>query len=600
MSKRHKKTLARIILASILFAVISIVKPHGLLYMIPYLMAGYDVLWVAIKNIVRGQMFDEKFLMAIATIGALILGEYPEAVFVMVFFQVGDLFESVAVGRSRKSISDLMNLNPDTAYVERDGKVIEVFPEEIEIGEILLVKPGDKISIDGVIAEGESCLDTSALTGESVPAEVIAGDSVASGCININGVLRIRTTNTFENSTASKIMELVENSVLSKAKTEGFITRFSRFYTPFVVMCALLIAIVPSLIFGNWTQWLGRALIFLVVSCPCALVISVPLSFFGGIGASSKHGILIKGSSYLESLAKVKTVVFDKTGTLTKGNFAVKSIHPCKVSENDLLKFGASAEKYSNHPIARALRNAYEGELFADNVEELSGFGVKAIVEGRQVCAGNGKLMKKNGIDTDECEGTVVHVSVDNEYAGYIVVEDQLKSDSVLTITQLNKAGIRTVMLTGDKNSVAHSVAESLGVDEYHGELMPGDKVNCIEKYLVTNAKTVFMGDGINDAPVLARADVGIAMGGLGSDVAIEAADIIIMDDKPSKILKAVEIAAKTRRIVFQNIVFALAVKFGVMILGAFGLANMWGAVFADVGVSVIAIINAMRTLNTK
>lgn len=601
MQKRHKKTLARIIIAALLFVAVSLFETDGLLrlamFLVPYFVAGYDVLWGAVKNIFRGQMFDENFLMAIATIGALVLGEYPEAVFVMVFFQVGDLFESIAVGKSRKSISNLMDLNPDTANVERDGKVYEVFPEEINIGEILLVKPGEKIAIDGVVAEGESTLDTSALTGESLPREVMAGDSVSSGCININGVLKIRTTNSFENSTASKIMELVENSALSKAKTESFITRFSRYYTPIVVICALLLAIVPSVIFGNWSQWLGRALIFLVVSCPCALVISVPLSFFGGIGASSKQGILVKGSSYIEVMADVKTVVFDKTGTLTKGNFCVKKVHSELMDKDELLKYAASAEKYSNHPIAHALRNAYNGETIVENVEELSGYGVKATVDGRQICAGNRKLMKSMGIDVEEHIGTVVYIAADGKYAGCIEVSDEIKADSMDTIEQLKRSGIRTVMLTGDRENVAKSVAESLGVDEYHAELMPGDKVSCIEKYIGKDGKVAFMGDGINDAPVLARADVGIAMGGLGSDVAIEAADVIIMDDKPSKILQAVKIAAKTRRIVFQNIAFALGIKFAVMILGTFGLANMWEAVFADVGVSVIAILNAMRTL---
>lgn len=604
MQKRHIKTMVRIILAALLFIVVSLFKTEGLLrfalYLVPYLLAGYDVLWGAAKNIFRGQMFDENFLMAIATVGALALGEYPEAVFVMVFFQVGDLFESIAVGRSRKSISNLMDLNPDVANVERDGEIQEVFPEEIDIGEMLLVKPGERIAIDGVVAEGESTLDTSALTGEALPREVAPGDSVSSGCININGVLRIRTTNSFENSTASKIMELVENSSLSKAKTESFITRFSRYYTPVVVICALLLAIVPSLIFGNWSEWLGRALIFLVVSCPCALVISVPLSFFGGIGASSKQGVLVKGSSYIEVMADVKTVVFDKTGTLTKGNFCVKNVESKVMNKDDLLKYAASAEKYSNHPIAQALRDAYKGETIAENVEELSGYGVKATVDGKLICAGSGKLMESMGIDVEEQTGTVVYIAVEGEYAGYIEVTDEIKADSKDTVAELKKAGIRTVMLTGDRENVAKTVAESLGVDEYHAELMPGDKVSCIEKYIGTDGKVAFMGDGINDAPVLARADVGIAMGGLGSDVAIEAADVIIMDDKPSKILQAVKIASKTRKIVIQNIVFALGIKFAVMILGAFGHANMWEAVFADVGVSVIAILNAMRTLKTK
>lgn len=601
MQKRHKKSLARIIIALLLFIALNFFKADGLLrlalFLVPYLIAGYDVLWGAIKNVFHGQMFDEKFLMAIATIGALVLGEYPEAVFVMVFFQVGDLFESIAVGRSRKSIADLMDLNPDTANVERDGNVFEVFPEEIEIGEILVVKPGEKIAIDGTVVEGESTLDTSALTGESVPREVSKDDAVLSGCININGVLKIRTTNSFENSTASKIMELVENSALSKAKTESFITRFSRYYTPAVVICALLLAVVPSFIFGNWSQWFGRALIFLVVSCPCALVISVPLSFFGGIGAASKQGILVKGSDCIEAMADIKTVVFDKTGTLTKGNFVVKNICPEYADKDELLKYAASAEKYSNHPIARALCVAYKNDTRAENIEELSGYGIKATVDGKQIYAGNSKLMQSIGIETAEHDMTVVHVSADGKYMGYIEVSDELKQDAENTVAELKSMGIRTVMLTGDRKSVAERVSKELCIDEYHAGLMPGDKVECIEKYIDNDGKVAFMGDGINDAPVLARADVGIAMGGLGSDVAIEAADVVIMDDKPSKILKAVKLSSKTRRIVFQNIVFALGIKFAVMILGALGLANMWIAVFADVGVSVIAILNAMRTL---
>ena len=601
MQKRHKKVLIRIITAALMFVGVTLFKTDGILrfilFLVPYFVAGYDVLWGAVKNIFCGQMFDEKFLMTIATIGALVLGEYPEAVFVMLFFQVGDLFESIAVGKSRKSISDLMDLNPDIANVERNGRLEEVFPEKIEIGEILVVKPGEKIAIDGVVTEGESTLDTSALTGESMPFDVSAGNMVSSGCININGVLKIRTTQSFENSTASKIMELVENSALSKAKTESFITRFSRYYTPFVVICALLLAIVPSVIFGNWSDWLGRALIFLVVSCPCALVISVPLSFFGGIGASSNQGILVKGSDYIEAMADVKTVVFDKTGTLTKGNFFVKKVYPEFVDESELLRYAASAEKYSNHPIALALRNAYNGDTDVENVEELSGYGVRAVVDGKQICAGNRKLMESLGIHTEECNGTVVYVAIDGKYAGCIEIADEIKEDAKETVSRLKKLGIRTVMLTGDRNGVAKNVAEGLGIDEYHAELMPADKVSCIEKYINTDGKVAFMGDGINDAPVLARADVGIAMGGLGSDVAIEAADVIIMDDKPSKILRAIKIATKTRRIVFQNIVFALGIKFAVMLLGAFGLANMWIAVFADVGVSVIAILNAMRTL---
>lgn len=607
MQKRHKKTMIRIIVAILLFITVGMLKTDGVLrlvlYLVPYFISGYDVLWGALKNILRGQMFDEKFLMTIATIGALIIGEYPEAVFVMVFFQVGDMFESIAVGRSRKSISSLMDLNPDLANVERDGKVMEVMPEEIAIGEVILVKPGEKIAIDGIVIEGESTLDTSALTGESLPKDVSVGDAVSSGCININGVIRIRTTCDFENSTASKIIELVENSALNKAKTESFITRFSRYYTPGVVICALLLAIVPSIIFGNWSVWLGRALIFIVVSCPCALVISVPLSFFGGIGAASKQGILVKGSSYIEALADVKTVVFDKTGTLTKGNFRVVNVCPQGMTEEELLKYAASAEKYSNHPIAISLRSACENDCTVENIEELSGYGVKATVDGKQIYVGNIKLMTSLGIKTPEHNyaGTVVYVSVEGEYAGYIEVADEIKENAGNTINALKSVGVeKTVILTGDKDIVAKNVAEKLGVDEYYAELMPADKVNCIEKLINGNGKVAFIGDGINDAPVLARADVGIAMGGLGADAAIAAADIILMDDNLSKIIKAIKIVSKTRRIVIQNIVFALGIKFTVLLLGTLGLATMWEAVFADVGVSVIAILNAMRTLKTK
>lgn len=604
MQNKHKKALIRIVTSALLFVAVSFVRADGilklLLLLIPYLIAGYDVLWNAIKNIFQGQMLDENFLMATATIGALSLGEYSEAVFVMLFFQVGALFEAIAVGKSRRSIAELMALNPDTANVERGGKVEEVFPEEIEIGEILVVKPGEKIAIDGVVAEGESALDTSALTGEAMPKEVFCGDSVSSGCININGVLKIRTTASFENSTASKIMELVENSALSKARAESFITRFSRYYTPFVVISALLVAIVPSLISGNWSQWIGRALIFLVVSCPCALVISVPLSFFGGIGASSKQGILVKGSDCIEAMADIKTVVFDKTGTLTKGNFCVKNINSILCSAKELLRYTASAEMYSSHPVARAVCRAYAEEASAENVEELSGFGVKAKVDGKSVVAGNYGLMKSIGLQPRQAVGTVVYVALNGEYAGYIEVEDEIKDDAEETISALKKMGVSTVMFTGDRYTVAEKVAQKLGMDEFYAELMPDQKSRLMEEYTKKCHRVAFMGDGINDGPVLVKADVGIAMGGIGADVAIEAADVIIMDDKPSKVLQAVKIAVKTRRIVFQNIVFALGVKFGAMLLGAAGLGNMWMAVFADVGVSVIAILNAMRTLNSN
>lgn len=611
MRRKHKIILGRIIVSAIMLVVLSMTETQGitrfLLFMIPYLTAGYDVIFKAVRNIFHGQVFDENFLMTAATIGAVALGEYPEAVFVMLFYQIGDMFESIAVGKSRKSISDLMDLNPDYANVRRNGEFIRVTPDEISIGEIILVKPGEKIALDGIVTEGESSLDTSALTGESLPRDVSAGDAVSSGCINLSGVIMVETTSDFANSTASKIMELVENSSMNKASAESFITRFSRYYTPAVVICALLLAVVPSLFTGDWSEWLGRALIFLVVSCPCALVISVPLSFFGGIGAASKNGILVKGSIYLEALAKTDTAVFDKTGTLTKGNFFVSAVHPNNITDKELIKYAALAESYSNHPISASLKKACDEDISGDSVEhfeEISGHGIKAVINGQTIYAGNEKLMQSIGVQCPECYhvGTVVHISVDGEYAGHIEISDEIKYDSLTAVESLKQRGIKTVMLTGDKKSVAKSVAEKLGIDEYLSELLPAGKVSYIEEIMNKKERgnVIFVGDGINDAPVLARADVGIAMGGLGSDVAIEAADIIIMDDKPSKIEKMLKIAKKTQKIVRENIVFALGVKFAVLILGALGYANMWLAVFADVGVSVIAILNAVRTLKTE
>lgn len=615
MSRKQKKTLARILISGALFAGAFFVPVEGLwklaLYLIPYFIIGWDVLWKAVRNIAHGQVFDENFLMAIATIGAFCVGEYPEGVAVMLFYQVGELFQSYSVGRSRQSIAALMDIRPDYANLEKpDGAFEQVDPEDVKIGDIIVIKAGEKIPLDGVVIEGVSSLNTSALTGESVPRSVKPGKEVISGCINMNGLLRVKVTKEFGESTVSKILDLVENSSSKKAKSENFITRFARYYTPVVVIGAVLLAVVPPLILGGgWNDWIGRALIFLVISCPCALVISIPLTFFGGIGGASKKGILVKGGNYLEALSNTEIMVFDKTGTLTRGTFQVSAVHPGKISENHLLELAAIAEAFSDHPISKSLREAYGIEIDTSrvsDVEEISGHGVKANVDGKTIWVGNGKLMEMAGADWHDCHlhGTVIHVSEGSEYMGHIVISDEIKDDAAQAIQELKKLGVRkTVMLTGDKAQVAQAVARQLGVDEVHAELLPGDKVEQVENLLKEKSgkgKLAFVGDGINDAPVLSRADIGIAMGGLGSDAAIEAADIVLMDDQPSKIAAAIGVSKKTLRLVKENIVFALAVKALFLALGAFGLANMWEAVFADVGVSVIAILNASRALKVK
>ena len=612
MTAKQKKVLMRIILSAVLLIASAILKPTGwiapIIYLIPYSIIGWDILWKAVRNILNGQVFDENFLMALATIGAFLTGEYHEGVFVMLFYQVGELFQSYAVGKSRQSISELMNIRPDYANVERDGQLEEVDPEDVGIGDIIVVKAGERIPLDGTIIEGASSLDTRALTGESMPRSVEPGDEVISGCINNSGLLRIRVGKAFEESTVSRILDLVENSSMKKAKSEQFITRFARWYTPVVVISAALLAFIPPIFVGGWTEWIHRALIFLVVSCPCALVISVPLSFFGGIGGASRRGILVKGGNYLETLARSEIVVFDKTGTLTKGVFKVTAIHPEEMSEKDLLEIAALAEAYSDHPISRSLKEAFGAEIDLGRigeVEELSGRGVRVAIDGRSVCAGNDKLMEEIGVPCKPCHlpGTTVHISVDSVYAGHILISDEAKPDAASAVAALKEQGVkRTVMLTGDVKQVGEGMARQLGLDEVHSELLPGDKVNEVERLLKetsANGKLAFVGDGINDAPVLSRADVGIAMGAMGSDAAIEAADIVLMDDQPAKIALAIRIARKTLRIVRQNIVFALGVKGLVLILAAFGTATMWEAVFADVGVSVIAILNAMRALKT-
>ena len=576
-------------------------------FLIPYLVIGWDVLWRAARNIAHGQVFDENFLMAIATVGALFIGEYAEAVFVMLFYQVGELFQSYAVGKSRQSIAELMEIRPDYANVERDGQVEQVDPDEVEVGETILIKAGERVPLDGVVLEGRSDLDTAALTGESLPREVQSGDDVISGCVNLTGLLKVRVTKAFEESTVSKILDLVENAGSKKARAENFITKFARYYTPAVVLAAVALAVLPPLIGAmTWSESLHRALIFLVISCPCALVISVPLSFFGGIGGASKAGVLVKGGAYLEVLSRTQIVVFDKTGTLTKGVFNVTAIHPETCGEDQLLELAALAESWSEHPIARSLREAYGKEIDASrvaDVEERSGRGVRAVVDGTEIFVGNDKLMDDIGVSWHPCHrvGTTVHVASEGEYLGHIVISDEVKEDAAQAVSDLKALGVaRTVMLTGDAQAVGESVGKQLGLDEVHAQLLPADKVERVEALL--GQKTgkgclAFVGDGINDAPVLSRADVGIAMGGLGSDAAIEAADVVLMDDKPSKIAVAIRIAQKTLVIVRQNIAFALGVKALVLVLGALGQANMWEAVFADVGVSVIAILNAMRAM---
>ena len=584
-----------------------------IIYAVPYIIAGYDVLKTAFINLIHGQIFDEKFLMMVATIGAFGTGEYPEASAVMLFYQIGELFQSIAVGRSRKSIAKLMDIRPDSATVIRDGKEIEVSPDEVEVGEIIIIKPGEKIPLDGVIIEGESSVNQAALTGESAPVDKALSDNVISGTLNLTGVIKVRTTSTFGQSTVSKILELVENASDKKAKVENFITKFARYYTPVVVIAALILGIVPPLILGIgdgevWKTWLTRACVFLVVSCPCALVVSVPLSFFGGIGGASKDGILIKGAGYMEVLSKIDTVVFDKTGTLTKGVFAVDDVHPNLISKAELLDIAACCESFSSHPVAQSIVRAHEGHIdksLIGEVTEIAGKGVKAVVEGKTYYCGNGQLMEMCGADWHDCHmtGTIIHIAREDdgvcEYLGHIVINDQIKEDSEEAIKSLKNVGVkRLVMLTGDKKRVAENVAGKLGLTGFFAELLPADKVAKVEELLKDGkGRLAFVGDGINDAPVLMRADCGIAMGAMGSDAAIESADVVLMDDKPSKIADSIKIARKTMRIVWENIIFALGVKAIILVLGALGIANMWLAVFGDVGVLIIAILNAMRCM---
>ena len=608
MTRKQKRTLWRIIAAAVLCIVIALLPVEGLwrglLFAVPYLIVGYDVLWSAIRNILHGQVFDEKFLMAIATLGAFAIREYPEAAAVMLFYQIGELFQGIAVGRSRRSIAALMDIAPESAVVLRDGQEEEVSPDEVRVGETILVRPGQKIPLDGVILEGRTTVNTAALTGESLPADKTEGERVVSGSINLTGLIKVRTESVYEDSTVAKILELVENSQEKKAHVESFITRFARWYTPCVVIGALLLALIPPLLLGQpWAVWVKRALIFLVVSCPCALVVSVPLSFFGGIGGASREGILIKGANYLETLAKVDTVVFDKTGTLTQGSFAVDAIHPNQIDAEALLDIAAAAESYSQHPVAESIVAAHGGDIDHSRigqVTEIAGKGLRAEVDGQTFYVGNSALMEQIGADYHDCHlvGTVIHVAREQEYLGHIVISDQLKPDAAQAIADLKALGVRkTVMLTGDIQKVAQAVAEKLGVDEVHAGLLPGQKVEQVERMLRSGAKLAFVGDGINDAPVLTRADVGIAMGAMGSDAAIESADIVLMDDKPSRLPLAVKLSRRTMRIVNENIVFALAVKAVILLLGALGIANMWFAVFGDVGVLILAVLNAMRCL---
>ena len=621
LTKKQKKMRNRIIIAIALLAVAAVTLhfvevpwwAELVLYMIPYVIAGYDVLKTAFINLIHGQIFDEKFLMMVATAGAIATGEYPEATFVMLFYQIGELFQSIAVGRSRKSIAKLMDIRPDSATVIRDGAEIEVSPEDVQVGEVIIVKPGEKIPLDGVIIEGESSVNQAALTGESAPVDKALSDNVISGTLNLTGVIKIRTTSTFGQSTVSKILELVENASDKKAKVENFITKFARYYTPAVVIAALVLAVVPPLFLGIgswdiWKEWLTRACVFLVVSCPCALVVSVPLSFFGGIGGASKDGILIKGAGYMEVLSKIDTVVFDKTGTLTKGVFAVDDVHPNLVSKAELLDIAACCESFSSHPVAQSIVRAHEGHIdktLIGEVTEIAGKGVKAVVEGKTYYCGNGQLMEMCGADWHDCHltGTIIHIAREEngacEYLGHIVINDQIKEDSEEAMKSLKNAGVkRLVMLTGDKKSVAENVANKLGLTGFFAELLPADKVSKVEELLKNGkGKLAFVGDGINDAPVLMRADCGIAMGAMGSDAAIESADVVLMDDKPSKIADAIKLARKTMRIVWENIIFALGVKAVILVLGALGIANMWLAVFGDVGVLIIAILNAMRCM---
>ena len=621
MTKKQKKMLYRIIVTFLLFAVLMVCEHTGgmdgwnkivlfVIYLVPYLVIGYDIVYKAARNISHGQVFDENFLMMIATFGAFGVGEYSEAVAVMLFYQVGELFQGYAVGKSRQSISDMMDICPEYANIEEDGVLKQVDPGDVEVGSIIVVKPGERIPLDGIVVEGESLIDTAALTGESVPRSAKAGDEIISGCVNGSGTLKVKTTKEFDDSTVAKILELVENASSKKAKVENFITRFAKYYTPVVTIGAVILAILPPLILGGgWAEWIQRACIFLVISCPCALVISVPLGFFGGIGAASKIGVLVKGSNYLEAVAEMTTIVFDKTGTLTKGEFKVTDVITENGSKEELIELAALGEGYSNHPIANSIREAYGKELDLNrvtNTEEIAGHGIKAVIDGKTVLLGNEKLMKSESIFYTPCKsmGTVVYVACNGVFEGAVVISDTIKDGAKEAIHDMKQVGVRhTVMLTGDRKEAAETVAQALGIDEVHAELLPGGKVEQVEALLKAEKekeRLAFVGDGINDAPVLTRADIGIAMGSMGSDAAIEAADIVLMDDDVTKIASVVRIARKTLRIVKQNIVFALAIKALVLILGALGMANMWEAVFADVGVSVIAILNSMRTLNEK
>ena len=614
MNKKQKKNLIRIIAAAVLMIVLNFIPVEGaakfFLYMLPYLIVGYDILLKAAHGIKNLRAFDESFLMAVATLGAIALGlysdgDYTEAVAVMLFYQIGEWFQSYAIDKSRKNISDLMDIRPDYANIESAGKIEQVDPDEVEIGTAIIVQPGEKIPIDGVIIEGVSTLNTSALTGESLPRNVSVGDEVISGCVNLNGVLKIRTTKNFEDSTASKILDLVENASSRKSKSENFITKFARIYTPAVVVCAVLLAVIPALATGDFATWIYRALIFLVISCPCALVISIPLTFFAGLGGASREGVLIKGSNFLETLSKIQTVVMDKTGTLTRGVFDVDAVHADKITPEQLLHYTAHIERYSTHPIAATLRKAYpheDDDCKVEQVEELAGLGIKAVVNGQVMHAGNEKLMDKIGAAWHPCHrvGTIIHVAINGEYAGHVIVADMLKPNSKKAVEKLFEVGVkRIVMLTGDIKKVAERISTELGLKEFYSELLPAQKVEHLEKILAekNSGKVAFVGDGINDAPVLARADIGIAMGAMGSDAAIEAADVVLMDDDPLKISKAIELAKKCLLIVKENIYFAIGVKFLCLALGAIGLANMWFAIFADVGVMVLAVLNALRVL---
>ena len=620
MNKKQKKMLIRIIVAAALIVVLSLLPVEGwlqfVLFMVPYLVIGYDILKKAWKGICNKQVFDENFLMAVATIGAILLGDYKEGVAVMLFYQIGELFQSYAVGKSRRNISELMDIRPDYANVERDGKLEQVDPDEVAIGTTIIVQPGEKVPIDGIVTEGKSSLNTSALTGESLPRDVSEGEEVISGCINMTGVLRIRTTKEFGESTVAKVLELVENSSSRKSRSENFISKFARIYTPAVCYGALALAILPPLVrmifmglSPEWGDWIYRALTFLVISCPCALVISIPLSFFAGIGGASKEGVLVKGSNYLETLSQAKYVVFDKTGTMTQGVFEVSGVHHSSMDDAKLIEYAALAESASSHPISKSLQKAYGKTIDrsrVSDIEEISGNGVTAVVDGVKVAAGNGKLMTRLGIEYRECHhvGTVVHIAVNGEYAGHILISDMIKPHAKEAIRDLKHAGIKkTVMLTGDMKKVADQVAQELGIDEVHSELLPADKVTQVERLLdekKENEKLAFVGDGINDAPVLSRADIGIAMGAMGSDAAIEAADVVLMDDDPQKIAKAIKISRKCIRIVYENIYFAIGIKLICLALGALGIANMWMAIFADVGVMIIAVLNAIRALFVK